>query len=143
MQTAKNIQDAFGLTLKGWAELEGKKVHLGVGVGQITEEAVFRGLISREQLLVLDENVRDDDPLVLNALHEANKVRVQIGNRIEDLYWGDIIELWPLEKNCDSCGGKGKLSDKFTKSAFPALNWLSFDEESCTSCGGIGKVRIV
>ena len=71
---------------------------MGVGVGQITEEAVFCGLIFREQLLVLREDTQDDDPMVLDALHEANKVRVQLGDRVEDLYWGDIVELWPLEK---------------------------------------------
>jgi len=98
MQTVKNVQDAFGLTPKEWAGLAGKKVHLGVGVGQITEEAVFCGLIFREQLLVLREDTQDDDPMVLDALHEANKVRVQLGDRVEDLYWGDIVELWPLEK---------------------------------------------
>lgn len=142
MQASQNIQDAFGLTPKGWAGLEGKKVHLGVGVGQITEDAVFRGLISREQLLVLREDVGDDDPMVLNALYEANKVRVQLGDRIEDLYWGDIVELWPLEKMCGHCRGKGKLSDSVSKSPFPALDWLSCDGEACTSCGGSGKVRI-
>ncbi len=97
MQAPKNIQNGFDLTLKEWAGLEGKKVHLGVGVGQITEEAVFRGLVSNDQLLVLTEDVRDDDPTALNAVEDANRVRVQLGDRLEDLYWGDIIEFWPLE----------------------------------------------
>ncbi|KKT82197.1 MAG: hypothetical protein A3B99_03585 [Candidatus Yanofskybacteria bacterium RIFCSPHIGHO2_02_FULL_44_12b] len=97
MQAVKNIQGGLDLTPREWARLEGKKVHLGVGVGQITNEAVFRGLVSRDHLLVLGADVRDDNPTVLNAVESANRVRVQIGDRIEDLYWGDIVEFWPIE----------------------------------------------
>lgn len=143
MQTVKNIQDAFGLTPKDWAGLEGKKVHLGVGVGQITEEAVFRGLISREQLLVLREDIRDDDPMVLNSLYDVNKIRVELNGRIEDLYWGDIFELWPLEKKCDHCNGEGVLNKGAGKPQFSALAWLEDHEETCTNCNGSGKVPIL
>ncbi|MDO8495854.1 MAG: hypothetical protein Q7S43_00150 [bacterium] len=97
MQIRKNVQDAFGLSPKEWARLEGKKVHFGVGVCQITEEAIFRGLIFRDQLLVLEESVVDSDPEVLDALYDANKVRIELRGRTEDFYWGDIVEFWPIE----------------------------------------------
>lgn len=143
MEMVKNIQDAFDLTPKEWAGLEGKKVHLGVGVGQITEKAVFHGLVSREQLLVLSEHIKDDDPLVLNALHNANKVRIELNGRIEDFYWGDIVELWPVEKNCDHCNGSGKFNVGAGNPQFSALAWLEDHEETCNSCGGSGKVSIL
>ncbi len=99
MQAAKNVQDTFGLTATEWHNLVGKKVHLGVGVGQITEDAIFVGLIEGPtDNLYIPPKGYDEDQFVLNHLYNVNRIRVELNQRVIDLFWGDVVELWPLEE---------------------------------------------
>jgi hypothetical protein len=149
MQLPKNIQGAFDITPREWRNLAGKKLHLRVCGGQATGDALFVGLMEGVEGQSLGIYVPPDEegdnihPFTRNHLSNIYGVRVTLNERDIFLYWGDIVEMWPLEKKCDNCDGRGKLSDSVTKSRFSALDWLSYDGESCTACRGSGKVVIV
>jgi hypothetical protein len=99
MQATQNVQDVFGLTPKEWHHLIGKKVHLGVCGNQVTDEAVFIGLDERDSdhpYIPSDEEGNDIHPFTNNHLHNVQGIRVELNGRHTNLYWGDIIELWPI-----------------------------------------------
>lgn len=75
MSRTRNITDAWELEESGL--LPGDPVHLGVaGPGPASNDVRFCGRLLRGSEII--------------------GVRVTIHGRELDIYWGDIIELWPL-----------------------------------------------
>lgn len=95
-----NIQNTSDLTPAQWHNLCGKKIHLGVcGGGQVTDEAVFAGLVDQGGSYYLpSEEGEKVHPFTLNHLKHIKGIRIELCGTEHDLFWGDIIEFWPL---CD------------------------------------------
>lgn len=84
----KNIQNALDLKESGIEP--GDRVYLGVcGPGQISDVAIYLG-----------EYVGSDYRALCGGTTGVVTlgIKVKIGNEFIDLPWGDIVELWPINK---------------------------------------------